>query len=241
MEMTVERYESRGVEDPKTKQITITGEHKVGKTETFNFGGPDDHITAAVGGGYTLQWNPDFLQKSSLGRNNPFARFYFDKKIAVDVDDPESHVAKQKRNLLFENGFGYLCIPPNFPQDYAKVKGLCLAAVSEYNAYDKLHPRPEVYQEVVLPAEGNLPARKVRIRSIDLKVGGGLTISPEQQPVLADQETRALTKAELDVAHEQRRVMKAIRDCAKRGQPFRNPFIKKGGIRLYNIAYKTDA
>jgi hypothetical protein len=239
MEMTVEKFESTGIPDGKGN-FTITGERKVGKTETFDFGGPDDHITAAVGGSYTCQWSPDFIQLK-LGRKHVISRFYFDKKMAVDIDDPESHIAKKKRKLLFENGFGYLCIPPNFPQDFDQVRSLYQAALSEYFAYERLHPRPEAYQEMTLPPEGNMPARKVRVRAIDVKVGGGLSLSPEQQPILMEQEARPLTESEVAVEKEKARIAKAVRDCARRGQPFRNPFIKKGGVRLYNIDYGKSA
>lgn len=240
MEMSVEHFETTMVPDGKGNFVP-GAERKVGKTETVEFGGFDDHISAAVGGSYTCQWNPDFIQLSSLGRNHPFARFYFDKKVAVDIDDPESHVARKKRKHLFRNGFGYLCIPPNSPQDYDSVKKLYNAALAEYFAYEKLNPRPETFQEMILPPDGNIPARKVRVRAIDYKVGGGLTISPETQSTLADVEAKPLTESEIALAKENARISKAVRECARKGQPFRNPFIKKGGIRLYKINYGSQA
>jgi len=237
MEMTVEKFESHAVSDGKGG-LTITSEQRVGPIQRFEFGGPDDDISAAVGGSYISQWSPDFIQKA-IGRGHNFARFYFDRKVAVDVADPEDSASKRKRKLLHENGFAYLCIPPEFPQEVEKVKNLYTRAINEYYAYEALHPRPVVYQEVEIPGEGNQPPRKLKIRAIDVKVGGGLTISPAEAQEEAERNAKELTKVEQEVLHERARIMKAIRKCAERGQPFRNPFIKKGGIRLYNVDYGT--
>lgn len=241
MEMTVEKFETTMVNDGKGHYVA-GAERKVGKTQVVEFGGFDDHISAAVGGTYTCQWNPDFLQLSRLGKNCPFARFYYDKKFAVDIDDPKSRTADKKRRLLFENGFGYLCIPPDFPQDYEQVKSLYLAALAQYQAYEKLHPRPDMYQEMTLPPEGNLPARVVRVRAIDTKVGGGLNIDPGAQVAEINKAVSTpLTGTELELAKENARIAKAALECARKGQPFRNPFIKKGGVRLYKINYGSSA
>jgi len=234
MEMTVQKYEDRVALDGKGGAM-IVGSKPVGKEETFEFGGPNDDISAAVGGGYLTSWSPDFFQ-TELGRGVKVDRFYYDKKMAVEIADPEDKLSKRKRKLLFQNGFGYLCIPPRFT---GNLRALYHSAINEYFAYEQLHPRPIIVQEVMIPQDGDKPPRKALFKAIDVKVGGGLTHSAEvqQQDLL---QAKSLSKDEIAVAEEHARVLKAVRKAAEKGQPFRNPFVGKKGKRQFNIDYSAS-
>jgi hypothetical protein len=234
MEMTRQKFEEHVHQDAKGG-ITVVGERAVGPVETFEFGGGDD-ITRVVRSGYFSNWNPDFLKKE-LGEEGKCARFYFDKKVAVDIGDPESKTIRRKRKLLFRNGFGYLCIPVNFTHDEERMNALYRAAISEYYAYEKMHPRPVVTQEALITdAQGIM--HKANLTAIDIKVGVGIVGSAVQQKqeLQAALKTR-LSKKEVRIMKRQRMLQLALRRCAENGQPFRNPFIGPNGKRLFRVHY----
>lgn len=215
-------------------KIQETGERQVGKKETFEFGAPDDEISFVVGGGYIVQHNPDFLQKE-LGPAGACARYYFDKKIFVDIGDPKANLEKRKRKLLFQNGFGYLCIPKSFPKEVESLRELYKSCLQEYEAYEALHPRPVETQEVsYADSEGRM--RKASIPAIDIKVGGGSTRTDFSDQAKAFKQAKTLGKYETKLAKQRVRTLKAIRRARENNQPFRNPFIGPGK-RLYAVNY----
>jgi len=237
MEMTRQKIETHVRMDPNTKQVQEVGESK-GPIEKLDFGSPDDLITAAVGGGYVAQWNPDFLQ-TEFGQTGAVARFYFDKRVAVEIGDSETKVSQLKRHLLFQNGFGYLCIPPHYAsgttkEDLLKLRSLYQASLEEYYAYDRLHPRPSVIQDALITDEKGV-IRRAKMRAIDIKVGGQLTGNAELQAKDLS-EAKPLKKSDIKTRKKQVRALKAIRRAMEQGKPFRNPFIGKNK-RLYSVAY----
>lgn len=220
--------------DGKTK-AHIGPEHKVGATEKFEFGMAKDAMTAVVGGGYVSNWNSDFLQRV-LGKEGTCARFYFDKKVAVDIGDPEDKVSLKKRKLLFKHGFGYLCIPSGFANDETKLRRLYQSAIEEYFAYEKVHPRPKVFQEAV-DIDNSGQARRVMMTAIDIRVGGGLEGSIVQQKAEMKHAAK-LTKGELHTMKIRSKLHKKLRRSLQSGTPFRNPFVKKNQ-RMYPVQYAT--
>lgn len=237
MEAERQRYEVIGAVDERTGKIdpASLSERKVGGLEKFEFGSPGDAMSLAIGGGYTSHWSPDFLQKDKkVGTNVACARFYFDKKLAVDIGDPEDEVTKRKRKLLFRHGFGYLCIPANFPQDTKQLKKLYQAALDEYFNYEEQHPRAPILQETVL-VDSDGRVRKAMVTAIDTKVGGGVTGSEEEQ---ARQLRKAhkVGKAELDQLKLQSKFHRRLRRAMQAGLPFRNPFVAKGK-RQFPVEY----
>lgn len=68
-------------------------------------------LTQLVGAkNYLAFWNPDFLSEE-MGKDGTVARLYHDKKLAVDVGNPNSKVNLQKKQLLEQYGFQYICFP----------------------------------------------------------------------------------------------------------------------------------
>jgi hypothetical protein len=59
---------------------------------------------------YLPFWNPDFLH-DELGREGTCARFYPDKKLAIDIGNPNSKTNRTKKELLHQAGFHYVCVP----------------------------------------------------------------------------------------------------------------------------------
>lgn len=239
MEVERQRYEITGEVDERTGKIVADSirDRPVGKVEKFEFGSPGDSMSQAIGGGYTSHWSPDFLQKDEkLGKNNTTcARFYFDKKLAVDIGDPESDVTRRKRKLLFRHGFGYLCIPVDFPQDVKPLKKLYQASIEEYYNYERTHPRPAVLQETVLiDSDGRV--RRGMVTAIDTKVGGGITGSQEQQEKELLRKSHKLSKSELRQLKLQSKFHRRLRRAMQAGIPFRNPFVAKGK-RLFPVQY----
>lgn len=232
MEMERTKYEEH-VHMSEDGKIQVTGERQVGKKETFEFGSPDDEITYVVGGGYLVQSNPDFLQKE-LGKAGVCARWYFDKKIFVDIGDPSSSLSKQKKKILFQNGFGYMCIPSSFPREVESLRELKLACIAEYEAYEKLHPRPVEMQEVqFMDNDGN--PKIAKMPSIDIRVGGGF-IRSETDQQSAFNDARTMSKLETKLAKQRTRTLKAIKEAHENKKPFRNPYIAPGK-RLYLVEY----
>jgi hypothetical protein len=232
MEVERERYEILGQAAPDGK-VTVTGERKVGGVEKFEFGMQSDPMSRVIGGGYLSHWGVDFLQKA-LGSRGTCSRFYYDRKIAVDIGDPEDEISRRKRKLLFKHGFGYMCIPTDFPQDEKRLKRLYEAALDEYNQYEEIHPRPAVLQETTIIDEKGT-VRRAFVKAIDIKVGGGLTTTvSEQQKEL--KHAGKLSKKELRLMKLQAKLHKRLRRAAQTGTPFRNPFIAKGK-RLFPVQY----
>lgn len=212
----------------------------VGPPKVTEWGASDDTITAAVGGGYTAKWRPDFLQKVLPGSKGICHRFYFDKRVAVDIRNPLGSTAETKKKLLYENGFGYLCIPEDYPQDLDKLRKLYLHAVKDYQAYEKSHPRPIVLQDALMIDEKGTP-RKVKVTAIDTKVGGGVTGGSidagikQQEAEL--QAAEAMSKTEVKALRARAETLQALRRAKRSGQPFRNPFVGPKGQRLHNVVY----
>jgi hypothetical protein len=234
MEVERERYEApiTGVD---AKGHAIVGpEHKVGATEKFEFGVPGDAMSAVIGGSYTSNWNGDFLQRD-LGKEGTCARLYLDKRVAVDIGDPESAVATKKRKLLFRHGFGYLCIPQGFSQDKEKLKSLYTAALQEYFDYEKRHPRPTVLQEATIIDEKGA-VRRATVTAIDVRVGGGIIGSVEKQAAELKKASK-LSEKELKHIKLQTKLHRKLRRSLQSGTPFRNPFIAPGK-RLFPVEYK---
>jgi len=223
MEAERQRYEVRASfeADGKVKEIT---ERRVGGPEKFEFGAPNDAMSAAIGGGYISHWNVDYLQ-NELGKEGTCARFYYDRKIAVDIGDPEAEISKRKRKMLFHHGIGYLCIPKDFPQKVGRLKELFRAAVEEYYNWEKLHPRPAVLQETTIIDEKG-QVRRALVTAIDVKVGGGLTGSVEQQQQEVQRGLK-LSKDEVKRLRLQAKFHRRLRRAVQAGIPFRNPFITK--------------
>lgn len=230
MEVERERFTASVSPDGK-----IGPEHKVGGTERFEFGVAKDEMTSVIGGGYTSNWNSDFLQRV-LGKEGTCARFYFDKKVVVDIGDPESLIALKKRKMLFRHGFGYLCIPSGFTTDESKLRRLYQSSLDEYFAYEKVHPRPKVFQEAV-DIDNNGQARRVMMTAIDIRVGGGLIGSEIQQKAEMKQAVK-MSKKELKVIQIRSKVHRKLRRSLQSGTPFRNPFVGKNR-RQYPVQYAS--
>jgi len=232
MEAEVQKYE-RTITRSKDGKITTTGERPIGRVEKFEFGAPNDEMSKVIGGGYLSSHNPDFLQKE-LGKDGTVARFYFDRKVFVDIGDPESEICRKKRKLSFRNGFAYLCIPTSFEKNESKLRELYKAVIREYYQYEKVHPRPSAVQEtLVVDSEGKM--RRALLTAMDVKVGGGITGNVEvQQREL--QRAQELTKKELRGIKLRSKLHRKIRECLQSGAPLRNPFIGPNK-RLYNIEY----
>lgn len=233
MEVERQKFETVIHKDEKGN-VSEVGE-KRGKVEKFEFGSPDSPITAVVGGAYLPQFSPDFLQAALGKEQGVCARFYFDRKVVVDIGDPNSKLSKKKRQVLFQNGLAYLCVPENFSNEPEHLRNLYKAALAEYFAYEKLHPREVQTQEMTfIDSDGK--AKTAKMRAIDIKVGGGILGSAEEQQ--KDFEAaKNMSGSELKLAKSRARALKAIRKSQEKGVPFRNPFIGKHGKRLYNVEY----
>ena len=235
MEVERDRYEILARETEGGK-IVVTGERKVGGTEKFEFGMQSDTMSQVIGGGYMSHWNVDFLQKV-LGSKGICSRYYYDRKVVVDIGDPEDEVIRRKRKLLFKHGFGYMCIPTNFPQDAKRLKALYDAAIEEYYQYENVHPRPDVLQETtVIDEQGSV--RRAFVKAIDIKVGGGLTSNVSKQEKELQHATK-LSKKQVRIMKLQARLHKRLRRAAQSGVPFRNPFIAPGK-RLFPVRYASE-
>ncbi len=233
MEVERQRFAQEVVGVNEKGQAILGQEHRVGGTEKFEFGVPGDAVSRVVGGGYTNNWNPDFLQ-SKLGKDGTCARFYFDKKIVLDIADPEAEVSKTKRKLLFKHGFGYLCIPSGFSKDEGRLKRLYDVALEEYYDYEKRHPRPAAVQEAIVIDHRGM-ARKALMTAIDIRVGGGITGNVEQQAAELKSAAKLSIK-EIKQAKLHTKLHKKLRRSVQSGTPFRNPFVSKDK-RLYNVQY----
>lgn len=232
--MEAERQKFEYVETRDSKGTVQEGPARpVGPVQKFEFGVPDDVITELVGGGYFSSWNADFLQKD-LGVQGTVARYYYDRRMAIDIGDPESKVSRRKRKLLFRHHFGYLCIPNGFPQERKSLKKLYEAALDEYRQYESIHPRPSVLHEVTLTdKDGTI--RQALVTAIQVKVGGGFTASVEQQQREL-KSAQKLSKKEIKAIKLQAKLHRKLRKSAQDGTPFRNPFITHTR-RKYNIQY----
>jgi len=228
MEAERQKFEAQVTMDDKGR-VQEGPEHAVGGVQKFEFGAPGDSLSAVVGGGYISHHNPDFLQRV-LGADGTCSRFYFDKKIYIDIGDPESKMSKKKRKFLFQNGFGYLCIPANFEKDEKKLKTLYSAAVNEYYQYERIHPRPAVLQETTIIDEKG-QVRRAFITALDVKVGGGMIGSSEQQSKEFQQASK-LSSKEVKSLKLQAKLHRHLRRAVQEGIPFRNPFIAKGKRRF---------
>jgi hypothetical protein len=234
MEVERQRYEVLAQETADGK-IVVTGERKIGGTEKFEFGQQSDPMSRVIGGGYVSHWTVDFLQKY-FGNKGVCSRFYFDRKVAVDIGDPEEDSVQKKRKLLFKHGFGYLCIPENFPQDENRLRKLYKAAIAEYYQYESAHPRPAVLQETtIIDSKGEV--RRAFVHAIETKVGGGVTTNVAQQEREFKQ-AKKMSKSELEMRKLQAKLHKRLRRSAQSGIPFRNPFIAKGK-RLFPVTYAS--
>jgi len=233
MEVERERFAAEVVGKTANNKAIVGPEHKVGPTEKFEFGVPGDEIAKVIGGGYQSLWNPDFLQKE-LGKDGTCARFFFDKKVVLDVGDPDSSIVKMKRRLCFKNGFGYLCVPVGFQKNEEKLRELYQSSLEEYRQYEKLHPRPAMIQETVFTDEkGNI--RRAFLTAIDIKVGGGMTGNVETQRREL-MEAEKLSKKELRSLKNNAKLRRKVRECLQSGAPFRNPFIAPDK-RQFNVQY----
>lgn len=240
MEVVRERFAEDVVGKTVDKQgrahAIIGGEHKVGPTEKFEFGVPGDAASLVVGGGYTSNWNPDFLQRD-LGKEGTCARLYFDKRIAVDIGDPDDDISKRKRKQLFKHGFGYMCIPSGFDQDAKKLKRLYDTAIQEYYDYEERHPRPATFQETVIVDEKGA-VRKALLTAIDVRVGGGITGNTEQGQMRELRRASKLSDKEARRMKMIHRLRKKLRRSIESNTPFRNPFIAKNK-RLFPVEYRV--
>lgn len=238
MEVVRERFAEDVIGKTIDKQgrahAIIGPEHKVGE-ERFEFNMPGDAMSMVIGGGYQANWNPDFLQRE-LSKEGTCARLYFDKKVAVDIGDPEDAISKKKRRLLFKHGFGYMCIPSGFAQDVKRLKSLYNTAVEEYYDYEKRHPRPAVFQETtIIDEKGN--HRRALLTARDIRVGGGITGSEEKQAAELKKASK-LSNRELRLMKLTSKLRKRLRRSIQSNTPFRNPFIKKNK-RLFPVEYRV--
>jgi hypothetical protein len=231
MELQTELFSRTGTMGEKG-QIIEGPEHRVSKSKS-EFGVPSDAISFVVQGGYFSNWNGDALQRE-LGKDGTCSRFYYDSKVCVDIGDPESDLAKKKRKVLFRSGLGYLCIPPNFPQDAEAIRKLYEASLQDYAAYEERHPRPAVLQETTLMDEkGNM--RRAIVTAIDVKPGGKIIGSREQERELKKGGVK-LSKSEVKFEKLRAKCHRRLRRSLQNGTPFRNPFIAEGQ-RLFPVAY----
>jgi len=236
MEAERQEFQTQAIVDREGKIIGESASIPVGPIEKFEYGVPPDTLSAVIGGGYTSNWSPDFLQKKLGNVNGKCSRFYFDRKIAVDVGDPAHSLTRLKRKLLFRGGFGYLCLPTNFPDDKDKLHKLYDAAIKEYYAYEALHQRPAVLQEAIIIDSKGVP-RRTMVTAIDVKVGVGVVGSVEQQAAEIQKAMKAKpSRNEILILKKRARLHRALRRCAESSQPFRNPFIGHGK-RLYAVEY----
>lgn len=236
MEMERQRYETRLSTDERGNVREIS-DKRVGPPEKFEFGGANDSMSRVIGGGYISVWSPDFLQTELGHKEARCDRFYFDRRVAVDIGDPESKISRVKRKLLFKHGFGYLCIPANFSTDEDKLLQLYQGALEEYYAYEKIHPRPVALQETLLMDEKG-QVRRATVTAIDIKVGGGTIGSVEQQKrELAA--AKKMGKGELRQVKLRAKMHRKLRISLQTGKPFRNPFVSPGK-RLYPVEYATS-
>jgi hypothetical protein len=227
-----QKFEQVGV--IKDGQVTEVGpDRAVGPVQKFEFGSPDDNITLVVGGGYMSAHNFDFLQRE-LGKDGTCDRFYFDKRVVVDIADPDSKISRIKRKLLFRNHFGYLCIPVGFPREEQSLKNLYGTAIAEYREYARIHPRPKSHSEMMLLGKDG-SARRAMVTDTQIDVGGGVIGGAEQQ-AKEMQSAEKLTKKELRQVKLLAKMHRKLRKAAQNGTPFRNPFIAPGR-RLYPIQY----
>jgi hypothetical protein len=68
-------------------------------------------LTQLIGSSvYLAFWNPDFLYEA-LGKKGTCARYYPDKRTAVDVGNPQSRIALRKQELLSQLNYRYICLP----------------------------------------------------------------------------------------------------------------------------------
>jgi hypothetical protein len=234
MEVVEETFERQLHYDAEGR-ASVVNERKVGSRK-FEFGMTDDLITNIVGGGYTQNWQPDFFQQE-LGRDHPIARLYFDRRIAVDILDPNSKVAKVKRRLLHENGFGYFCIPVNFEHSMDALASLYEECKADYNAYEAKHPRPPVVQEVQVTGVDGMP-KLARVRALDIRVGGGMVISDPQGQQKDVEQAQPLSMLEMRQRQLVAEFHEAIRKAVATGEPFRNPYVTKTR-RKFPITYQS--
>ncbi len=216
-------------------KVVVGPDQKIGSLEKFEFGVPGDAMSLVIGGGYISHWNPDFLQRD-MGKEGTCARYYYERRVIVDIADPESLPSRRKRKLLFRHGFAYLCIPPNFPQDENRLRRLYRAALDEYYQYEALHPRPAVLQETTI-VDANGSVRRAMVTAIDLKVGGGMIGSVEQQ-IQELRKGAKLSKKQIRMVKLRTKLHRKLRRVAQDGIPFRNPFIAKGK-RQFPVQYQA--
>lgn len=212
----------------------IQGQDHVLVKSKFEWGSPSsDPMSRVINGGYTTNWNGDFLQKE-LGKDGTVARFYYDSKVCVDIGDPDSDVVKQKRKLCFRNGIGYLCIPQNYPQDEKKIRALYQTCLNDYEAYEKRHPRPAALQEAIMVDEKGVP-RKTLVTAIDIKPGGKIVGNVAEQQAQLRSAAR-LSKSEIRFERLRAKLHRRLRRSLQSGLPFRNPFTAKNQ-RQFPVLY----
>jgi hypothetical protein len=213
----------------------IEGSERTEPVKTFEWKAATDAMSAAIGGGFISNWRVDFLQKV-LGKDGICSRYYFDRKIAVDIGDPRDKISIKKRKLLFAHGQGYLCIPVNFPTDAEKLHSLYQAAVAEYYAYEEEHPRSVEYIDTTFTDDkGNI--RRALMTPIDTRVGGGFTSSTTKQKREFEM-AKKLGKKEVKALTRQMKARKAIRRALEANVPFRNPFVGPNK-RKYAVNYAS--
>jgi hypothetical protein len=220
MEKTISATADGGVASSERQVGKPITQEVIGSGAAFALS-PSDTVAAVVGGGYTSNWQPDFL--TCMGADGVCDRFFFDKKIAVDIIDPRSELASKKRKLLHENGFGYMAIHPGSKDMRDLIQKKYRRAVERYNAYAEENPRPEVLQDVTI-VDNDGKVRLAKVPALDTKVGGGISGSIAQQasavaaaPLASKKESRLLK------LHRQAR--ERLKACKASGKPFRNPFV----------------
>ena len=219
-----------------TRGNIVEGSERSEPVKKFEWNTASDAMSAAIGGGFISNWKADVLQKALGNELGACARYYFDRKMAIDVGDPRGRIAIKKRRLLFAHGIGYLCIPVNFPVDEERIKSLYKAAVAEYYAYEEAHPQePEYVDATYVDSDGNVKVAKMT--PIEVKVGGGFTSSIAKQQKEFEL-AKKLGKKEVKALARQAKARRAIRRAIESGKPFRNPFIA-AGKRLYDVNYAS--
>lgn len=68
-------------------------------------------LTQIVGSAvYIPFWLPDFLD-AELGSQGTIARYYPEKRIALDIGDAKRSINRKKQRILEQYGFKYLILP----------------------------------------------------------------------------------------------------------------------------------
>lgn len=193
-----------------------------GPQRSSEFGLGDMVDLALKSNGYLAPSSPDFIQRAGL---KPFSRFYHALQVFVDLDALTSQkpLLRQRRDLCWRNGFGYLCVPVGLNENVGAVKALYEDCLVKYNQYEKLHPRPRAVQEItVQDALGN--TRKAEVPVVTIRVGGSVQGGPEEQ-VEALRKARPATQDEKTRLAEKTAAFQRLADTVSGKEKFfRNPF-----------------